>query len=135
MFVALFLHLTTGGLQDRNFGDYNFSEDDNNNSPRSELIFEFKILCAICYCLHFYLTQGDASISSHLRNLSKLSHLLFVVFRKSEGNFIFPQNYHNLQSVVKAAFKSVATCKFYGIDVYYLFQDNNDRLENLFREL
>ena len=46
-----------------------------------------------------------------------------------------PQNYHNIQSVIKGMYKSVATCKYYGINCYFLFQDNDDRLENLFRDL
>ena len=86
------------------------------------LIYEFKILCAICQCLFYYLSNGKGSIEEHLINLSKLSHLLFVVFRKSAGNFMAPQNYHNIQSVIKGMYKSVATCKYYGINCYFLFQ-------------
>ena len=126
---------TMGQFEDFNYDDYSFPAHAPNENARRELIYEFKILCAICQCLFYYLSNGKGSIEEHLINLSKLSHLLFVVFRKSAGNFMAPQNYHNIQSVIKGMYKSVATCKYYGINCYFLFQDNDDRLENLFRDL
>ena len=34
--------------------------------------------------------------------------------------------------MVRSPFYSVAACKYYGIDEYYIFQDSSDRLEQLF---
>ena len=122
-------------VADKNFEDYHFTDNDPANSERFELIFEMKIIFAISKCMHYYLTSSGVSISEHLINLSMLSHLLFVVYRASGSAFMCNQNYHNIQSVVKAAFKSVATCIVEGIDEYFVYQDCDDKTENLFRDV
>jgi hypothetical protein len=74
----------------------------------------------------------DKPISQHLTNLSKLSHILLVVYRRRGTPFCPAQTYENIQPFVVAHYKSVAQQKAEGAHEYFIFQDSDDRLENYF---
>ena len=92
-----------------------------------EVFKEFRLLASICSCMYKLLGTNHLSVSEHLSNLSTLSHLLFVIFRKNAGAFIAPQTYENWQSSIKEHFVVVARCKVEGLtQPYYIFQDSGN---------
>ena len=97
-----------------------------------EKIKEAHLLGHVAGCYLALLTGKKLSISEHLTNLSKLGHLYFVMYRRNKKKFVPHQHYHNTQTMVRSPFYSVAACKKFEIDEYYIFQDSSDRLEQLF---
>ena len=113
-----------------------------NLTPTDLLLMEdAQILGAISKCLLVMIAGTDfnesqvpvASISDILVASSKLSHLLIVVHRKHKTKFIPNQLYHDLQTLVKDNFFSVARqqCQDPSRPLY-IFQLSNDLLEQLF---
>jgi hypothetical protein len=97
-----------------------------------EFLKEFRVISHISSCFVLLLGTQDKSISQHLTSLSKLSHILLVVYRRRGTSFCPAQTYENIQSFVVAHYKSVAQQKAEGAHEYYIFQDSDDRLENYF---
>lgn len=98
-------------------------------------ISEVSVFGELCSCMHNHLVRHDWNVSEHLTNLATMSFLLFAIFRECDTAFIAAQNYHNLQSVIKAKFMSVAKCLHFQINEYFIFLDSDDRLENFFGHL
>jgi hypothetical protein len=120
-----------GEHRDKDFDDFSFPAHHNSNPDRSERIPEMKILFHILHCLDFLLT-AKVPLTDHLVNLSKLSHLLFVVYRASGTDFIPAQNYHNLQSIIKTVYKGIVTCIMEDIEEFFVQLVGDDQLENFF---
>ena len=93
---------------------------------------EIQIIAHVADCLYTLMMGKGLSVSDHLTNLAKLAHILFVCYRQNGTCFLAAHNYANLQSVVKGAFTSVAMAKKAGIGKYFIFQESDDRLEQLF---
>lgn len=92
----------------------------------------YKIFIPIRYST-LQLGTKDKSVSEHLSNLSTLAHILFVVYRKSRTSFMPAQTYENIITFIVAHYKSVAQMKVENITApFYIFQNSDDRLENLF---
>jgi hypothetical protein len=98
----------------------------------AEFLKEFKIIAHISSCFHLLLTGSTKSISEHLTSLSKLAHIVLVAYRKQRTKFMAAQTYENIQTMIRAHYKLVAQAKIEEIGEYYIFQDSDDRLENLF---
>ena len=77
--------------------------------------------------------EGDhLSISGYLTNLSKLAHVLFILYRCNRTDFIPAQNYRNWQEMIKNIFISLTQAKVNGVEVFYWFLQSNKRIEEFF---
>eukprot|EP00956_Cyclotella_meneghiniana_P008152 scaffold10851_cov129-Cyclotella_meneghiniana.AAC.3 len=72
------------------------------------------------------------SINEYLTNLSEMSHLLFVLFRRHKTRFIAAQNYRNWQEMIKNMYISVTLAKLNGVTDWYWFLNTNKKIEELF---
>ena len=72
------------------------------------------------------------SVSEYLERCSRLSHMLFFLFRKNKTKFCAAQNYRNWQDTVKNMFVNVALAKVHGIPNFWFFLNTNKRKEQLF---
>lgn len=101
------------------------------------LLREIKIFATYCELFLSSLRgrglDGKAlGLGAHLENLSTLSHLALVIYRKQATKFIPAQNYQNTQRWIRAAFWSVRRAQVAGVEEYYLFLDGTDPLEQTF---
>ena len=72
------------------------------------------------------------SVSEYLERCSRLSHMLFFLFRKNKTDFCAAQNYRNWQDTVKNMFVNVALAQEHGITNFYFFLNSNNKIEQLF---
>ena len=72
------------------------------------------------------------SVSEYLTVCSRLSHLLFFLFRRNKTRFCAAQNYRNWQDTVKNMFVTVSVAKKNGVKNFYFFLNTNKALEQLF---
>ncbi|KAJ7477582.1 hypothetical protein FB451DRAFT_1032912 [Mycena latifolia] len=82
------------------------------------------------------MTNGEASLSEALSDLSKFAHLAFYFYRQHGSSFLSNQLYADMQALVKAAFFCVAQQQ--NLDPtqsFYLYQLGSDRLEEMFAEV
>eukprot|EP00966_Prymnesium_polylepis_P134145 3100796-Prymnesium_polylepis.1 len=69
------------------------------------------------------------SLQQYDRAVSKLSHMLFAIFRASGSAFVPHQHYYNVQITCRGKYVSQAVSKAQGIDSYFPYQDADDREE------
>ena len=72
------------------------------------------------------------SVSEYLAVCSRLSHLLFFLFRRNKTAFCAAQNYRNWQDTIKNMFVNVSVAKKHGVKHFWFFLNTNKRLEQLF---
>ena len=101
----------------------------------------FKVLghVARLMCLLIIGHEGGAeedshhlSVSEYLEQCSRLSHMLFFLFRCNKTGFRAAQNYRNWQDTVKNMFVTVALAKEHGIKDFYCSLNTNKQLKQLF---
>ena len=63
---------------------------------------------------------------------SRLSHMLFFLYRRNKTAFLAAQNYRNWQDTIKNMFMNVAVAQHHGIEDFYWFLNTNKYLEQLF---
>jgi hypothetical protein len=103
----------------------------------SNAMADMRLLGAMSECLLSVLVDSEKSVSDLLKQLSKLSHILLVVYREHRTKFIPGQLYHDLQATVRAAFFVAAQLKLCD-DVnaeLFLWMLGSDRLEGIFRDV
>jgi hypothetical protein len=76
--------------------------------------------------------KDHMSIEMLLCEASKLSHMLFFMYRMHRTNFIPNQNYRNWQDTIKNLFVVVTIAKHEGMDDIWWFLNTSKRLEQLF---
>ena len=74
----------------------------------------------------------NLSVSEYLERCSRLSFLLFFLFRRNRTKFLANQNYRNWQDTMKNMFTTVSLGKANGVKRFYFFLNTNKRIENLF---
>ena len=125
---AMILLLTAiSGLKDKTSADFTGPPAVVDSALR-----ELRILGEVCSCMKVLFMGKELNIDAHLENLSTLSHLLLVLFRRNGTAFIPAQLYQNLQRMVRSHYWSVQTAIQHGIGEYYLFLDSTDPLEQNF---
>lgn len=108
-------------------------DDEEQENPQwGEFVKDGILLGHIAACWLALLVGKKLSISEHLTNLSKLGHLFLTFFRRNQTGFMPPPHYHNTITIVRGTFFSVATCQHFNVPEYYIFQDNDDREEQVF---
>ena len=71
-------------------------------------------------------------MSEYLERCSRLSHMLFFLFRKNKPDFCAVKNYRNWQDTVGNMLVNVALAQEHGITDFYFFLNSNKRIEQLF---
>jgi len=92
---------------------------------------EFKLLGIYCDLIHKLLVE-KLSLCAHVENISTLIHINLVCYRRNGTHMIASQNFSNHQRLYRSILWSIANAKEDNIDEYFLFQDANDRLEELY---
>ena len=80
--------LEIGKLRNKEFADFQFNVTAARGAVLQATVKEVQIIAHIAWCLHTALMGKAMSVSEHLTNLSKLGHMLFVVFRHSGTKFL-----------------------------------------------
>jgi len=108
------------------------NDEEKANAQWGEFVKDGILLGHIAACWLALLVGKKLSISEHLTNLSKLGHLFLTFFRRNQTGFMPAAHYHNTITIVRGTFFSVATCQHFKVPEYYIFQDNDDREEQVF---
>ena len=93
-----------------------------------------KLMCAsIVGHLGDVAEEGNhLSVSGYLTVLSKMAHLLFVLYWRNRTSFIPAQNYRNWQEMIKNMYISVTQAKVNGVTDFWWFLNTNKRIEQFF---
>jgi hypothetical protein len=98
----------------------------------AENLRDLRVLAEYAGCFVTLLTGTHLSLEQHLENLSMMSHLLLVLYRRNGSRFVPPQHYANTQRMIRAIFHSVATAQLHNNPEYFPFLDSTDPLEQFF---
>ena len=124
--MILFFRTVTkmGDLPTEAFGDM--------SATFANLHKDIRLYSRFALLLSTLLADKRPSLADHLMNVSELSHLLFVIYRRHRTNFLPSQNYRNQQAMYRSLYWSVATAKLEKVAEYFIFLDSGDALENIF---
>ena len=100
-----------------------------------EMLKDMQLLGHVAQCYLNLLLGKGLNVKGQLVNLSKLSHLLLVLYRDKGTKFIPAQNYSNTQRIIKGHYWSVLQSQDLGYKEYYFFLDSSDPLEQAFSRL
>ena len=127
-----------------------FREKTAQDFPRSKLTPTFagvfkELLVLAEYCAKWFeiVSQQSSlstragvylSLSELVASAVALSHMAFVLYRHNGSAFVPAQHYYNTQKLVHGKYVSMATAKSIGQELYFWYQDADDRLEGFFGE-
>ena len=123
-------------LKGKTIADIQGPYSDRRKRQLAALCSELQVLAILAECWVFLFTNKSASLSAHLRNLSKMAHVAFVMMRhklpKKTSAAMTWQTYKGLQRSVRAHFIAVLRGQLEELDEFYLFLNATHYLEVLF---